>query len=83
MITQEIEYSLILLLIYIIVRSTARSHFSEDKGKGAGLLIIFIGVIIFLFINDTIGIITILAGIALLLIPEKKTKNDEIGEVKN
>jgi hypothetical protein len=74
-ITQYIEYSLLTLLIYVIIRSTIRDRFnSEENKKSTPLIIILIGGIIFIFVNQTIGIITIVMGIALLIIPEKKNE---------
>jgi hypothetical protein len=73
----DLEYSLLLLLLYIIIRSTARNYFADERGRGAGLLTIFMGTIIFLFVQRTIGIIIIVLGLALLLIPER---NDSLKE---
>ena len=77
----DLEYSLILLFLYIIIRSTARNYFDNEKGRGTGLLMIFLGVIIFIFVSATIGIIAILGGVALMVIPDRKeTKNELIKE---
>ena len=74
--TQTLEISIILFISYVLIRSTGRHYFSEEHdSKGAGLLIIFLGIIIFIFINTTIGIILVLAGVALILIPQKQDKN--------
>ena len=67
-----LEYALILLLIYILVRSSARNYFSDRSNRGTSLAIILIGIVILTYINDTIGVITILAGVVLAVIPEKK-----------
>lgn len=67
-----LEYALILLLIYILVRSSARNYFSDRSNRGTSLAIILIGIVILTYINGTIGVITILAGVVLAVIPEKK-----------
>ena len=67
-----LEYALILLLIYILVRSSARNYFSDRSNRGTSLAIILIGIVILIYISSTIGIIAILAGIILAVIPEKK-----------
>ena len=67
-----LEYALILLLIYILVRSSARNYFSDRNNRGTSLAIILIGIVILIYISSTIGIIAILAGIILAVIPEKK-----------
>lgn len=74
--TGSIETSLILIFIYIIVRGTGRRYFQDGENRGVGFLILILGTLIFLFVSTTIGIITILPGVALLLIPEKKTKSE-------
>ena len=71
--TTYIEYALVLLLVYIIVRSSARSYFSDRSSRGTSLAIILIGIIIIIYVDATIGIITILAGLALAIIPERKS----------
>jgi len=68
----DIEYSLIILLAYILVRSSARSRFTGSKGRGTGIVIILLGIILIFLISFLIGIIVIFLGLALTLIPEKE-----------
>ena len=80
-ILQDLEYSLIILLLYVILRSTIRDRFGgEEAKKSTPVIIILIGAMILIFINRTIGILIIVLGVALVLIPEKNKDGLETGD---
>lgn len=68
----DLEISLTLIILYILFRGYAKNRFNENEGKSGAYLILILGIIIFLTLNNVIGIITILGGLALIIIPEKK-----------
>ena len=80
-ILQDLEYSLIILLLYVILRSTIRDRFGgEETRKSTPAIIILIGAMILIFINRTIGILIIVLGVAPVLIPEKNKDGLETGD---
>ena len=68
----DLEISLTLIILYILFRGYAKNRFNEEQGKTGAYLILILGIIIYLTLNNVIGIITILGGLALIIIPEKK-----------
>ena len=68
----DLEISLTLIILYILFRGLAKKRFNENEGKSGAYLILILGIIIYLTISNVIGIITILGGLALIIIPEKK-----------
>lgn len=68
----DLEISLTLIILYILFRGYAKNRFNENEGKSGAYLILILGIIIYLTLNNVIGIITILGGLALIIIPEKK-----------
>ena len=72
----EITYSLILFLLYIIIRIGGHNYFNEERGKGSILVFFFIGIVLFIFINREIGIIIFLISLVFLLIPAKNSKGE-------
>ena len=71
-----LEYSIIILLIYILIRSTARKEFGGDEKNIGTIIIIFgFGIFLYIYINTILGIIVIFGGLTLILIPEKGDKN--------
>ena len=82
----EITYSLILFLLYIIIRIGGHNYFNEERGKGSILVFFFIGIVLFIFINREIGIIIFLISLVFLLIPARNSKGELdkwITEIKN
>ena len=71
-----LEYSIIILLIYTLIRSTARKEFGgEDKPYGIIIIVFALGIYIYIYINNIPGLLIIIAGITLIVIPDKKDKN--------
>ena len=68
----DLEISLTLIILYILFRGYAKNRFNEEQGKSGAYLILILGIILYLTISNVIGIITIIGGLALILIPEKK-----------
>ena len=75
-ITGDLEYSLILFLLYLIIRIGGHNYFSEERGKGSVLVFFFIGIVLFIFINREIGIIIFLISLVFLLIPARNSKGE-------
>ena len=71
-----LEYSIIILLIYILIRSTARKEFGgEDKPYGIIIIVFALGIYIYIYINNIPGLLIIIGGITLIVIPDKTDKN--------
>ncbi len=69
---KDLEYSIILFLLYVIIRSATKNKFRGEDQKGTSLIIVVIGIAVILLVNTTIGIIMVIIGLTILIIPEKK-----------
>ena len=73
-ITQDIELSILLIILYILIRGVSKNHFTSERGKGSAIVIIIVGFLIMIELNRIIGIITVLGGVAIMLIPPRETE---------
>ncbi len=71
-IISDIEISTIIFILYVITRSAASHHFHGERHTGSSLLLIAAGAIIAVEVSSEIGIIAILAGIAILAVPYRE-----------